>query len=342
MEEHHLDGNNSSLVHSSGEEEEAGSSRRQGSKSKAVKPQKNSKVTHVTVDSFIYHPDLELPDLSAYCGSYIEVKIERVYLSLRNKNVRKRKLFGRDEYTSDSDVAAILLHSGLARAESSRRRAGDFYTAVFLVKKNKRKYEEALQNGIMSRRLSLSVDQVLRFQTVKPISLKPIGGRGGLLRDAKNIRFPPQKKIRKRAFDRVLTYHERFGDLVFNMNNEYAFVFNLTNICDKSDRKEDLLYTLLADYLMVLETSDKRKFVLSSTEEEENSEPTLRLYSARNPFALDNRALSGSKVPLEQLEELEVGFAWNELEWGESFLTLRDKRLDGLSSFKFYRLPSET
>lgn len=337
-----MEGNHSSLAHSSGEDEEAGSSRRQGSKSKIVKSQKNSKVTHVTVDSFIYHPDLELPDLSAYCGSFIEVKIERVYLSHRNKNVRKRRLFGRDEYTSDSDVAAILLHSGLAKAESSRRRAGDFYTAVFLVKKNKRKYEEALQNGIMSRRLSLSVDQVLRFQTVKPVSLKPIGGRGGLLRDAKNIRFPPQRKIRKRVCERELSYHERFGELVFNMNNEYAFVFNLTNICDKSDRKEDLLYSLLGDYLMVLETCDKKKFVLSSIEEEEHPEPTLRLYSVRNPFSLDNKAFSGPRIPLEQLEELDVGFAWNELEWGENSLTLRDKCLDGLSSFKFYRLPSET
>ena len=358
MEDRFFEVTTSSFADSSNEEEESGSPRKPASKAKVSKTAKTVKTTHNIVDSFIYHPDLELPDLSAYCGSHVEVKIERLYLTLLNKNVRKRRIFGKDEYTSDSDIACVLLHSGLAKAESVRRRSGDFLSAVFLVKKNRRKYEDALQNGILSRKLNLSVDQSLRCQTIKPVSCKSITSKGSLLKDAKNIRIPARRKIRKRVFEREPPYHERFGELVFNMNNEFAFVYNLTNICDKSEKKDDFLSSLLQDYLLVLETTDLQKYIISFVREELENEHIsdfwVKILHVKNPVAFDNQFIqsiqrrdeglsSSSEVPILSLlpknfaDEVASNLAWHDLTWGPDYLEVQGQKIEPLQSFKFYR-----
>lgn len=59
---------------------------------------------------FLYKPDAELPDLSAYLNQTIEVRIEKKYVSRDNPNVIKRKIWGSENYTSHSDLVCILLH----------------------------------------------------------------------------------------------------------------------------------------------------------------------------------------------------------------------------------------
>lgn len=59
---------------------------------------------------FLYKPDAQLPDLSNYLNQTIEVKIERKYISKENPNVIKRKIWGSENYTSNSDIVCILFH----------------------------------------------------------------------------------------------------------------------------------------------------------------------------------------------------------------------------------------
>lgn len=59
---------------------------------------------------FLYKPEAELPDLTAYFSQTIEVKIEKKYITRDNPNVIKRKIWGSENYTSNSDIVCILLH----------------------------------------------------------------------------------------------------------------------------------------------------------------------------------------------------------------------------------------
>lgn len=61
---------------------------------------------------FLYKPDAELPDLTNYLNQTIEVKIEKRYITRDNPNVIKRKFWGSETYTSNSDMVCVLLHFG--------------------------------------------------------------------------------------------------------------------------------------------------------------------------------------------------------------------------------------
>jgi hypothetical protein len=73
-----------------------------------VKPQSSMAV--ISSNIFLYKPDAELPDLSNYLNQTIEIKIERKYISKDNPNVVKRKIWGAENYTSNSDMVCILFH----------------------------------------------------------------------------------------------------------------------------------------------------------------------------------------------------------------------------------------
>lgn len=51
-------------------------------------------------------------DHSNYLTGNILFVIEKKYLTKRNKNVKKNKIWGTDDYTSKSDPICILLHMG--------------------------------------------------------------------------------------------------------------------------------------------------------------------------------------------------------------------------------------
>ena len=59
-----------------------------------------------------------------------------------------------------------------------------------------------------------------------------------------------------------------FGELVFNMNNELAFKYDLINICDKSSSSTDLLSYLAANYYLVFETKYNDKYLLGVSKKE--------------------------------------------------------------------------
>ncbi|OZJ01581.1 hypothetical protein BZG36_05400 [Bifiguratus adelaidae] len=60
----------------------------------------------------LYTPNLLLPNLEAHPNGLLEVRIPAPYLSFGNIKVRRRALWGTDVYTDDSDIVAMLVHTG--------------------------------------------------------------------------------------------------------------------------------------------------------------------------------------------------------------------------------------
>lgn len=75
-------------------------------------PQRRTPVNPIPALRVIYRPGASLPDLNAYKGEIIEVRIASRYLTSRNSQVDTRQIWGSDIYTDDSDVLAILVHTG--------------------------------------------------------------------------------------------------------------------------------------------------------------------------------------------------------------------------------------
>lgn len=64
--------------------------------------------------SILYVAGGALPKLHKYLYKVIEVRVAADDLTLQNKEVSTRKLWGTDTYTDDSDPVAILVHTGAA------------------------------------------------------------------------------------------------------------------------------------------------------------------------------------------------------------------------------------
>ncbi|KAG0056200.1 hypothetical protein BGZ83_006109 [Gryganskiella cystojenkinii] len=60
-----------------------------------------------------YDPTQLLPAMQGRENSLLEVRIASSYLTYDNIKVQKRELWGTDVYTDDSDIVAMLIHSGL-------------------------------------------------------------------------------------------------------------------------------------------------------------------------------------------------------------------------------------
>ncbi|KAF9425842.1 hypothetical protein BGZ94_007173 [Podila epigama] len=59
-----------------------------------------------------YDPSTLLPNMQGRENSLFEVRVASTYLTFDNPKVRKRELWGTDIYTDDSDVVAMVIHSG--------------------------------------------------------------------------------------------------------------------------------------------------------------------------------------------------------------------------------------
>lgn len=60
----------------------------------------------------MYEPGEQLPDVIAHIGALLEVHVLADHLTLTNPQVKANRLWGHLKYTADSDVVAMLHHSG--------------------------------------------------------------------------------------------------------------------------------------------------------------------------------------------------------------------------------------
>lgn len=106
--------------------------------------------------SILYVCGGALPKLQKYLYKIIEVRVPAEDLTLQNKEVSTRKLWGTDTYTDDSDPVAILVHTGTAliRAQTPSYTGLSIYFRVLppLESKNDpRNYIGSIRYGYRSR-----------------------------------------------------------------------------------------------------------------------------------------------------------------------------------------------
>lgn len=102
---------------------------------------------------FLYKPFIELPNLSEFVGSFIEMRIEACYLNHFNPAIVKRNLWGNDFYTSNSDAVCILIHTGAYYIGAISPDCGAV-SAYFKVSKNRNTYANIFKNGLKSRKIT--------------------------------------------------------------------------------------------------------------------------------------------------------------------------------------------
>ena len=129
---------------------------------------------------FLYKPFIELPNLSEFVGSFIEMRIEACFLNHFNPAIVKRNLWGNDFYTSNSDAVCILIHTGAYYIGAISPDCGAV-SAYFKVSKNRNTYTNIFKNGLKSRKIT---SQSYEGHSIK---LEFIQERSGLSTESENL-----------------------------------------------------------------------------------------------------------------------------------------------------------
>lgn len=86
--------------------------KKEGTGSKKPLKQPKNQSNYSISERYLYHPDMELIDFSPFISQFIQIVIEKKFLTSKNKNVKKNEIYGTDDYTSNSDAVCILVHKG--------------------------------------------------------------------------------------------------------------------------------------------------------------------------------------------------------------------------------------
>jgi hypothetical protein len=102
------------------------------------------------LDPIIYKPQVEVdvlfPRLEGKENCMIRVGVSRTYIQ-DNQSISKRKVWGTDVYTDDSDLVAALYHSGHLKFDEEKKMQGTEDSEKKDDKKNKRKQDDYSKNG---------------------------------------------------------------------------------------------------------------------------------------------------------------------------------------------------
>jgi hypothetical protein len=85
--------------------------------------------------------------------------------------------------------------------------------------------------------------------------------------------------------------------------------------------------------------------VREKTEEEEvfSIEDNYKLSRVIKPYFKDNSYMDSSEVPLStnEVELIYENLEWNDIKWGESSIQIKEKLIQGVLNYKFYRNKGE-
>jgi len=134
------------------------------------------------------------------------------------------------------------------------------------------------------------------------------------------------------------------------MCNDPAYKYSLLNICDKSEDMKTWTSYRLKDHVLYLETLDERYELARAPAPSQSEESKIfqdfdqyRLSKLREPAALDNDRMAGSRRPLptEDVELLLADLDWSDFRWGSDRVVVRELEIGKLLSYKYYSVTSE-
>lgn len=309
---------------------------------KQIKSIKSYNSLHIR-EEFLYHPDVDLCNLSNYMSSNIAIKIEKKFFSKRNRNLKKNKIWGTDYYTSKSDPVCIFLHFNIMSLKEIKKKNFEFISLILHVSKCKKNYLSSERNGIKSKKLANISNLNYKLYNIKPISYKFFN----------KMKFETYYKLSEKLCTKSVKRHFIkpnflsddyslvFGEMVFNMNSELAFKYDLINICDKSNKCKDFLNFFLNSHFLILETKAFEKFFVMVAKKENLGELEKEIFykicKVRNPQEINNAFFENNEDFEKELEVLSEDLLWSDIIWDSNSVLFKENKIDDILSFKFYK-----
>ncbi|CAI2175911.1 11131_t:CDS:2 [Funneliformis geosporum] len=191
----------------------------------------------------IYNSKEILPPLEFHENGLLEIWIESKYLTWFNEKVRTHALWGTDVYTDDSDVVAVLIHTGHYTPPPSLSEWTPDYPdhdlcVTIRVLPKLVQYTSTIRDGYKSRSwgnhhgVSYKIERVCKMKKGEAIGRSRGKGRKERLR-----KF---HEMKKRAFGEVFGSSYDTSVLVFNNEEDPCYKYNQHMMMDEEELRKQL------------------------------------------------------------------------------------------------------
>lgn len=282
-------------------------------------------------DHIVYEPCVVPSAFKTSLNELVEVLVPPKYLVSDSRQVRLRQLWGTDVYSSDSDLVAVLVHTGHVKLKAT---APKMPLLVSLrVCPAQATYAGSDRNGLKSRQweekhegVSYKVESCLQHTSgaVPPPVLS-------LLRPSTQTRqFPGSLVQIAPGPGQTFSVPPAACIVAFSLSNEPWYKYSLALIADQGTDPSRWTSVRMRREALFLESPARRfELALQTAAVDDGRMDKYVLSQVLSPQSMDKAAVQAAGVPLpaKAATPLYESLDWEELEWGPSFLRVRGDEL---------------
>ncbi len=281
-------------------------------------------------DYIVYQPCVVPNVLRSALNELVEVLLPPKYLVADSRQVRLRQVWGTDVYSDDSDLVAVLVHTGHVKLKAT---APKMPLLVSLrVCPAQASYASSDRNGLKSRAwseahdgLSYKVERCLQHTSgvVPPPELS-------LLRPSTQTRqFPGSLVQIAPGPGQTFVVPPAACLVVFSLSNEPWYKYSLALVADQGTDPSRWTSVRMQREALYLESPSRRYELALLPSSAEGPADKYVLSQVLEPHAMDAGAVQAAGVPLpsSSVSVLHEALDWDELSWGPSFLRVRGEEL---------------
>jgi len=287
-----------------------------------------AKKAHTTEEDnmVVYSPCIVPPELKGRMNSLVEVLLPPRYLVADHKQVKLRQLWGTDTYTDDSDLVAVLVHTGHVKLKATAPKTP--LLVSLRVCPTAASYAGSERNGLRSRDWSVGMHTGVSYKVER--CLQHTSGavppaEVSLLRPNQQTRQIPGSLVQiAPGPGQTFAIPPAACLVVFSLSSEPWLKYSLALVADQGTDRERWTSTRLRREALYLESATKR-FELALAPSDDALHDKYTLSEVPAPHGMDARAVEAAGVPLPRAKTalLEEGLDWEELVWGPSYVRVR-------------------
>jgi len=269
----------------------------------------------------VYEPCVSLP-VHDRINALVEVLLPAKWLTSEGKPVKSKSLWGTDMYTDDSDLVAVLVHTGHVKLKPVAPKCPLLVSLRACPAQSR--YTGSERNGIRSRSwskghggASFKVERCLQH-TAGAMPPPTLSG----LRPDQSRQMPASLNPQSPGPGQSFAVPPSACLILFNLSQEPCYKYSLALIADQSTQSDRWTSCRLRRETLYLEGVSRRYELRCTKSDKAGKASAYDTYSfsqVLKAHAMDRRAMDKAGVPLpeENLKPLHDGIDWEEVVWGE-------------------------
>jgi len=305
-------------------------SKRSGPESDVPPEAKKMKADDDDDNNIVYEPCVVPSELKASVNELVEVLLPPKFLVSDSRQVRLRQLWGTDVYTDDSDLVAVLVHTGHIKLKAMAPKTP--LLVSLRVCPAQATYAGSDRNGLKSREwtskhdgVSYKVERCLQHTagTVPPAELS-------MLRpNAQTRQIPGSLMQIAPGPGQTFAVPPAACLVVFSLSNEPWYKYSLALIADQGTEPSRWTSARMQREALYLESPSRRFELTLQPPAADDKYDRYALSQVLKPQDMDSASVQAAGVPLPSsaVTLLHKDLDWEELVWGPSFLRVRGEEL---------------